>query len=109
MCKSKGNQINDEVYMAAEDSLSTEHQPKRLRLYSEEDVVLNDEEYEEALEILKEECNNKKKKKGDNHKLIKELMEKTKKNRHQWIREDQPMITEVLDKFPVLRTSRWVG
>ena len=46
--------------MAAEDSVATEHQSKRLRLYSEEDVVLNDEEYEEALESLKDEYNYKK-------------------------------------------------
>ena len=36
--------------MAAEESSVTEHQPKRLRLYSDKDVLLDDEEYEEAVE-----------------------------------------------------------
>ena len=100
----------NELYMAAEDSLVTEHPHKRLRLYSEDDTLLNDEEYEEAVQVLQDEYNNRKKnKKGSNQKVIKDLMEKTKVKRHQWIRQDRPMITEVLDKFPVLRTSRWVS
>lgn len=100
----------NDLYMAATDSLVTEHPPKRLRLYSEEDTMINEEEYEEAVQVLQDEYNNKKKnKKGSNHKIIKDLMEKTKKRRHQWIRQDRPMVTEVLNKFPVLRTSRWVS
>lgn len=53
----------NEVYMAAEDSLATKHQPKRLRLYGEEDVLLNDEEYEEAVEVLQDKYNNRTKRK----------------------------------------------
>ena len=99
----------NEQCVGAADSLTTEHPRKRLRLYSEEDMVLDDEEYEEAVQALQDEYNNKKNKKGSNHKVVKDLMEKTKKNRHQWIRQDRPMITEVLYKFPVLQTSRWVS
>lgn len=109
MSKSKGSSLNtasNELYAAASD---TEHSPKRVRLYSEEDTLISEEEYEEAVQALQDEYINKKNKKGSNHKVVKELMEKTKKNRHKWIREDRPMITEVVDKFPVLRTSRWVG
>ena len=94
---------------ASTDSLAVEYPSKRTRLYNEEDTVLNEDEYEEAVQALQDEYRNKKSSKGSNHKVIKELMEKTKKNRHKWIREDRPMIKEVLDKFPVLRTSRWVG
>lgn len=111
MCKSKGNSIplaTTEQSMSAPDSLTSEHPPKRLTLYSEEDTVLNDEEYEEAVQALQDEYNNKTKKKVSNHKVVKDLMEKTKKQRHQWICQERPMITEVLEKFPVLRTSRWV-
>lgn len=98
-----------EIHMTAADSLITEPSPKRLRLYTEEDAEVDEEEYEEAVEVLQDEYNNKKNKKGSSHKVIKDLMEKTKQRRHQWIRRDRPMITEVLEKFPVLRTSRWVS
>ena len=36
-------------------------------------------------------------------------MELTKLRRHGWIREDRPMILEVLKKFPCLATSKWVS
>ena len=86
-----------------------EHPPKRVRLYSKEDGVIDNEEYEEAVQVLQDEYNNRKKnKKGSNHKALKDLMEKTKRKRHEWICKDRLMIREVLDKFPVLRTSRWV-
>ena len=113
--KSKGNSVteaSEDVNEREEDSLvehPPKHPPKRIRLYSEEDVILDNEEYEEAVQGLHDEYFNRKKHKKGNHQVVKELMEKTKKKRHEWIREDRPLITEILDKFPVLRTSRWVG
>ena len=47
--------------------------------------------------------------KSTNHSIIKNLMEKTKLRRYQWIRQDRPLILEILDKFPYLSTSRWVS
>ena len=101
------NDLRETTTVTADSSV-IDPPPKRLRLYSEEDSEINDEDYEEAVQGLQDEYRNKKNKKGSNHKVIKELMEKTKKKRHQWIRQDRPMITEVLDRFPLLRTSRWV-
>ena len=54
--------VANEAHMAPEDSL-VEHLPKRLRLYSEEDVMLNHEEYQEAVQTLQDEYNNRKKNK----------------------------------------------
>ena len=87
----------------------TEPPPKRLRLYSENEQTIDEEEYEETVRKLQEEFKNKNGKKGSSHSIIKNLMEKTKFQRHKWIRQDKPMILEVLDKFPYLSTSRWVS
>ena len=73
-----------------------------------EDIV-DEEEYEEAVGKLQEEYKIKKGKKSTNHSIIKNEMEKTKLRRHQWIRQDRPLILEILDKFPYLSTSRWVS
>ena len=102
--QNKGKSLD--VDKASTDSLAAEYSSKRIRLYNEE---FNEDEYEEAVQALQDEYRNEKSSKGSNHKVIKELMEKTKKNHHKWIHEDRPMIREVLDKFPVLRTCRWVG
>ena len=51
-----------------------------------------------------------KKGKGSNHGRVKELMDKTKPRRFNWIRQDpQPMISEVVEKFPHLKSSKWVS
>lgn len=83
--------------------------PKKARLYSEDELPIDEEEYQEAVEKLQEEYRNKKGKKSTNHSIIKNLMEKTKLRRHEWIRKDRPLILEILDKFPYLSTSRWVS
>jgi len=50
-----------------------------------------------------------KKSKSSNHGRIKELMDKTKLRRYSWIREDpQPLVSEVVEKFPHLKSSKWV-
>ena len=50
---------SNEINIAAEDSV-VEHPPKRARLYSEEDGVIDNEEYEEAVQVLQDEYNNRK-------------------------------------------------
>lgn len=92
-----------------EASFTEQPAPKRVRLYSEDENIIDEEEYEEAVQKLQEECKSKKGKKAANHSIIKNLMEKTKLRRHQWIRQDRPLILEILDKFPYLSTSRWVS
>ena len=48
-------------------------------------------------------------KKGSQHGIVKQLMEKTKIKRQRWIREERPLILEVVEKFPHLTSSRWVS
>ena len=48
-------------------------------------------------------------KKGSQHSVVKHLMEKTKIRRHQWIPEERPLVSEVVEKFPHLTSSRWVS
>ena len=36
-------------------------------------------------------------------------MDLTKLRRHQWIREESPLVFEVVDKFPYLATTKWVS
>lgn len=77
---------------------------KRRKVYTDEENI-EDDEYEEALGRLKEFG---KHQKGRDHKEVKRLMELTKLRRHAWIREDRPMILEIVNKFPCLATSKWV-
>jgi len=94
------------IALATEEGEQPQKKPRLLE--SEEDLSIDEEEYDDALQLLQDELGTKKKKKGIYNQLIKELMEKTKKKRHQWIREDRPLIIEVLDKFPLLAKSRLV-
>ena len=80
-----------------------------MRLDSEDEHTVDEDEYEEAVEKLQEEYKRKKGKKTTSHSYIKNSMDKTKLRRHQWIRQDKPLILEILDKFPYLSTSRWVN
>ena len=51
-----------------------------------------------------------KKNRGSQHATVKNLMEKTKMQRCLWIRQEPtPLLSEVIDKFPHLSTSRWVS
>ena len=78
---------------------------KRVRVYTGNEEDIEEDEYQEALEKLKELG---KHKRGGDHKELKRLMELTKLRRHDWIRKDRPLIQEVIDKFPCLATSKWV-
>lgn len=89
---------------------SVEPQAKRLKVFTEEESLIDDDEYEEAIVQLQQEFKNKGKgKKGKGHGFVKNLMIKTRFRRHQWINNDRPLISEVLQKFPHLSTSRWVS
>jgi len=89
--------------------MGTEPPPKQLRLYNGEEPDIGEDEYEAAVEELQEEYKIKQQgKKGKGHGNIKRLMEITKVRRHQWIHNNQPLISEVLEKFPHLSTNKWV-
>ena len=89
-----------------EEASDPEPQPKRVKLHTgDEEEYIDDDEYQEALEKLKELG---KQRKGRDHKELKRLMESTKLRHHSWIRKDCPLIQEVIDKFPCLSSSRWV-
>ena len=82
---------------------------KWLRLYTGEEPDIGDDEYEAAIEELQEEYKIKQQgKKEKGHGNIKRLMEIMKVRRHQWIHNDQPLISEVLEKFLQLSTNKWV-
>lgn len=76
----------------------------QVKLHMDEEI--DEEEYEEALEKLRELG---KHKKGVDRKELKHLMEVTKLRHHNWIRRDRPLIQEILEKFPCLATSKWVS
>lgn len=42
------------------------------------------------------------------HSTVKHLMELTRVKRCQWIQQDRPLISEVVEKFPCLAFSKWV-
>lgn len=89
---------------AAEEPLA-----KRLRLlYTEDEADIGDDEYEEAVKELQEHKAKKLGKKGKGHGHIKRLMEITRVRRYQWIHIEQPLISDILNKFPYLSTHKWV-
>lgn len=93
-------------------SSSAEPPSKRLRLVesdAENEPEVDDQEYEEALQKLKSEITKGgSHKRGGNNSEVKRLMEITRLKRHQWIREENPLIADVVQKFPHLSSSRWV-
>ena len=66
---------------------------------------IDDEAYEEAVESLKAQMKNKSKGK---QKMIKNIMEATRPMRCRWIKEERPLMADVLLKFPCLAFSKWV-
>lgn len=93
-----------------EEETSVEPQAKRMKVFAEEESPIDDDEYEEAIKELQQEFKSKGKgKKGNGHGFVKNLMAKTRVRRRQWINSDRPLISDVLEKFPYLSTSRWVS
>ena len=66
-----------------------------------------EEEYEEAIKELQAE-HTKGKKGGKNHARIKELMKQTHAKRQKWIHDTNPLITDVIELFPALLTTKGV-
>ena len=92
--------------IATDDHATAVPPLKRCKLYCDDEGYIDDEEYEEALDELR---THGPPKKGGNHKEVKRLMELTKLRRHKWIREESPLVFEVVNKFPYLATSKWVS
>ena len=80
---------------------------KRLKLSTEGSQEITDEECKETMDELNQEY--KKSKRERNHATIKHLMEATKQHRRKWIMEERPLMSEVLDKFPFLASSKQVS
>ena len=57
---------------------------------------------------LQEEYKKKRLKKGGNPSEVKRLMKITKAKRCQWIRDECPLISMIIEKFPHLSASYWV-
>ena len=92
-----------------ETETSHEPQPKRCKFLAEQESAIDEDEYEEAVEHLQVEFKNKGKGKKGSLSYVKDLMMKTRFRRHQWISNERPMISEVVEKFPYLSRSRWVS
>ena len=94
--------------MPKEDKRKASPVPKRLRLCNEEESDMDEEEYATAVQDLKTEYTKVTQKKGGSYAELKRLMEATKTKRRYWIRNSEPMLSEVIENFPVLSSSRWV-
>ena len=83
---------------------------KRIRLAEEEfnEEEITEDEYEVAVKQIKAEYQ-KGSRGGKNHATIKQLMDKTQKKRMQWIRDARPLVSDVVDAFPCLKTSKGVS
>ena len=78
----------------------------KLQLDIDDELEIDEEEYEEAIKQMQEEYRNKsaKGKQG----TIKHLMGKTRLLRLKWIQDERPLVSEILKKFPFLKANRWV-
>ena len=65
------------------------------------------EEYQEAVTVLKLEL--RRPRKTRNHAMMKELMEKTRRERQRWIEQECPLVWEVVETFPCIATSKCVS
>ena len=82
---------------------------KQRKVDLEDGSDIDDEVYEEALSNLKAEMKKGGKSKATGkHTTIKHIMQLTRKRRCQWIQEEHPLISDVVQKFPCLAFSRWV-
>ena len=69
-------------------------------------MKINDDEYKAALEEIKKEYRRAKEK---NQSKLKQLMERTQQHRLLWIKRERPLISEIIDIFPCLATSKGVS
>jgi len=82
--------------MPKEDKRKNSPVPKRLRLCTEEESDMDEDEYATAVEDLKKEYKKVTQKKGGSYAELNRLMETTKVKRRHWIRNNEPMLSEVL-------------
>ena len=80
---------------------------KRLKMSTEGSQEITDEEYKESMDELNQEY--KKSKRERNHATIEQLMKATQQHCRKWIVEEHPLMSEVLDKFPFLASSKKVS
>ena len=69
---------------------------------------MDEEEFTTAVEDLKNEYTMIAQKKGGGYAELKRLVEYTNAKRRKWIKNSEPMLSEVIEKFPVFSSSRWV-
>ena len=94
----------------SKNSSSTgEPSSKRLRLCNQGEADIDDEEYEQAVDHLREEHKKIFAKKGGSYGEVRKLMGKTMLRRRQWITKEEPMISEVIEKFPCLASVHYVS
>lgn len=67
---------------------------------------LEGEEYDDAVEYMKEEW---KKKVGRNRERLRTLLNETRLKRREWIFDETPLAIEVLDEFPALGNKQFVS
>ena len=91
-----------------QSAASSQPPSKRHKAQLDECETLSEDDYEEALAELQTEWK-KGKKGGRNHSVIKQLMEKTASTRHRWITDERPLVSQVLEKYPLLKESRMVS
>ena len=91
-------------------SKNLEPPSKRMRSHEDDSngQELNDDEYEGMIKELQAEYR-KGRKEGRNQALLKQLIEKTRRGRRRWIENERPLVSEVVERFPCLRTSRMVS
>ena len=89
---------------------ATEEPPAKQRKFDAEEMSdIDDDLYEESIHDLKVEMKKGGKGKATGkHSTVKHIMEVTRKKRCQWIQEERPLITEVIEKFPCLAFSKWI-
>ena len=78
---------------------------KRMRMSVEEDDM-DDEEYEEVVSELAAEW--RKDKRVRSMATVKNLFDQTSKRRRNWITSEKPLLSDILDKYPCLASSRVV-
>lgn len=81
--------------------------PSKRMKQNEEDNLDDDDNYQGAIDELKAEY--RKGKKDRNHSTVKQLMDTTLIRRRKWIMQERPLISEVLQKFSPLTTSKGVS
>ncbi len=76
-------------------------------MWTEGEDVTHEGEYLAAMDELNVEV--KKPKRERNHATLKHLMETTRQQRRKWIIGERPLVSQILEKYPVLASSKQVS